>query len=59
MIVFNGTKRIGTQSFLVFINEDGAEVQIPVDEKIQLMFLHYFDRLSPGIKPVDKTNKNG
>ena len=58
MIIFHGTKRVGTQSFLIFTNEAGSFVQIPVDGKIQNMFLHHFDRLSPSVKDVDQDDKS-
>lgn len=53
MIIFHKTKKVGLQSFLVFINEGGSTIDIPVDDNVQNMFLHYFDRLSPGTKPVE------
>lgn len=53
MIIFHGTKKVGIQPFLVFTNEAGAFIQIPVDEQTQSFFLHHFDRLSPRAKPVE------
>lgn len=53
MIIFHSTKKVGIQSFLVFANEIGSTIEIPVDPQIESMFLHYFDRLSPGTKPVE------
>lgn len=53
MIIFQKTKKIGTRSFLVFTNEGGSTIDIPVDDYVQNLFLHYFDRLSPGLKPVE------
>jgi len=53
MIIFHSTKSIGNQSFMVFTNEAGALIQIPVQANILSMFLHHFDRLSPGIKTVE------
>lgn len=57
MIIFHGTKQIGTQSFMIFTNEDGAFVNIPTDKQTELLFLHHFHRLSPGTNPVDPQNK--
>lgn len=54
MIIFHSTKKVIDQSFMVFTNEHGALIQIPVDEKTQSMFLHHFDRLAPGTKPVEE-----
>jgi hypothetical protein len=57
MIIFYGTKKVGIQPFLIFTNEAGAFIEIPVDEKMQSFFLHHFDRLSPGGKWVEKNLK--
>ncbi len=54
MIVFCGTKKVGVQSFMIFKNETESVVEIPVQEQIQSLFLHYFHRLSPGIKPIEE-----
>lgn len=59
MIIFQKTKKVGLQSFLVFMNEAGSVIDVPVDEKIGNMFLHYFDRLSPGVRPVEIPSKDG
>jgi len=59
MIIFHKTKKVGIQSFLVFMNEGGSLIDIPVDDKIQNMFLHYFDRLSPGVKLVETQTQKG
>lgn len=53
MILFSGTRTLGVKHFLVFTNESGESVSVPVDEQTKLMFLHHFHRLSPGIKPVE------
>lgn len=50
MIIFDGTKKIGIQTFLVFKNDFGSSVQIPLDDKTISFLLLYFDRLSPGTK---------
>lgn len=50
MIIFKGTKKIGTQSYIEFSNNLNSSIQIPLDDKIISMILLYFDRLSPGIK---------
>lgn len=47
MIIFLGTKKVGIQSFLIFGNEKGSTIQIPVNEKDKKLFLSYFDRLTP------------
>lgn len=54
MILFYGTKKVGTQTFLVFKNENDSFVNIPVDENIKSLFLHHFNRLSAGVKDVEK-----
>jgi hypothetical protein len=59
MIIFNGTKKVGVQSYLIFKNETGASVEIPVEEQMQSMFLHYFHRLSSGIKDVEVRQEEG
>ncbi|MEY2701632.1 MAG: hypothetical protein RLY43_265 [Bacteroidota bacterium] len=50
MIIFDGTKKVGLQTFLVFKNDFGSSVQIPLDDKIISYLLLHFDRLSPGTK---------
>jgi hypothetical protein len=57
MIIFHGTKKVGIQPFLVFTNEAGSFIEIPVDERTQSFFLHHFDRLSPGAKSVERDAK--
>lgn len=47
MIIFHSTKKVRTQSFMIFMNEDGATIDIPVDPKTESLFLHHFHRLSP------------
>lgn len=59
MIIFHSTKKVLDQSFMVFTNELGAFIQIPVSEKISAMFLQHFDRLSPGTKPVEEPSWDG
>ena len=59
MIIFHSTKRIQDQSFMIFTNEEGVLIQIPVDEKTQSVFLHHFDRLSPGTKSVEESLVEG
>jgi len=54
MIIFHSTKRVQDQAFMIFVNEEGAMIQIPVDDKTQSVLLHHFDRLSPGTKSVEK-----
>lgn len=46
MIIYKGTKTIGLQSFLIFENEIGGIVNIPVSEENKSLFIHYFDRLA-------------
>lgn len=50
MIIFDGTKKVGLQTFLVFKNDFGSSVQIPLDDKMISFLLLHFDRLSPGTK---------
>lgn len=57
MIIFHSTKRVQDQAFMIFTNEEGAMIQIPVDNKTQSVFLHHFDRLSPGMKPVEDDSR--
>jgi hypothetical protein len=59
MIIFHGTKRVGIKPFLVFTNDVGAFIEIPVDEQTLSLFLHYFNCLSPGTKPVEDTAQEG
>lgn len=47
MIIFKGIKKIGIQSFMIFENEKGSFIDIPVEDKLCTMFSLYFDRLSP------------
>lgn len=56
MIIFHSTKQVQDQTFMIFSNEEGAMIQIPVDKKTLLIFLHHFDRLSPGKKPIEEEN---
>jgi len=53
MIVFSGTKKVGEQRLMVFTNEVGARVEIPLDDKVVQMMTLHFDRLSPGAKRVE------
>lgn len=53
MIIFNGTKKVGHKSFMSFTNEVGSIIDIPVEEKTMQLFLHHFNRLSPGSKGVE------
>ena len=54
MIIFEGTKTVGTQTFFIFKNENNGVIHIPVDAKTALVFLHHFDRLAPtNTKPVE------
>jgi hypothetical protein len=53
MIIFKGTRNINDNHYLVFTNDHGASIDIPVTEEIQIWFMRYFDRLSPPIKPVE------
>jgi hypothetical protein len=57
VIIFKGTKRVLDQSFMIFMNEEGYSIQVPVDEKTQSIFLHHFDRLAPGTKLVEKSSE--
>jgi hypothetical protein len=57
MIIFNGTKTVGTQSFLIFKNESSSVIEVPVADNILSLFLHYFNVLSPGIKEVERTKE--
>lgn len=59
MIIFHSTKNVRTQSFLVFMNEDGATIDIPVDAKTESVFLHHFHRLSPGKTRVETGPEEG
>lgn len=59
MIIFHSTKKVRTQSFLVFMNEDGTTQDIPVDAKTESLFLHHFHRLSPGKSRVETGPKEG
>jgi hypothetical protein len=55
MIKFNGTKKVGFQSYMIFINEKESIVEVPVDDKICALFMLYFDRLTPPSNPVETT----
>jgi len=59
MIIFHSTKKVGIQSYMVFTNEAGSFIQIPVEDKMLSFFLHYFDRLSPGGKGVETHEEEG
>jgi hypothetical protein len=58
MIIFSGTKKIGVNSFMIFCNENGSSIDIPVDEKTMMLFLHHFERVSPK-KPVEGNGGDG
>ena len=55
MIIFKETKNIREDHFLVFANDKGSSIDIPVSEDTKLLFLRYFDRLSPPTKSVEET----
>ena len=59
MIVFKGTKKVGFQSFLIFGNENGSFIDVPVDDNVCAMFLLYFDRLAPANVPVETAAWSG
>jgi len=59
MIIFHSTKKVGVQSFLVFTNETGSTIDIPVDPQVESLFLHHFHRLSPGTKTVEADKQEG
>ena len=59
MIIFHSTKRVQDQAFMIFTNEENALIQIPVDNKTLSVFLHHFDRLSPGTKSVEESLAEG
>ena len=53
MIIFKGTRSVRDDHFLIFTNENGSTIDIPVAEEIMIWFMRYFDRLSPPTKPVE------
>jgi len=53
MIIFTGTKSVRDDHFLVFSNDLGSSIEIPVAEEVMIWFMRYFDRLSPPTKPVE------
>jgi hypothetical protein len=53
MIIFEKTRQVGHQKFLVFRNEHNAEVSIPLGNDQISLIIHYFDRLSPSSKVVE------
>jgi hypothetical protein len=53
MIIFKGTKSIRDDLFLTFSNENGSSIDIPVSEETMLLFIRYFDRLSPPTNQVE------
>ena len=55
MIIFKEIIQKNTFYFMVFENENGAVVEIPIDEKIARQFPLYFERLSPSMKGVERT----
>ncbi|MCK9567836.1 hypothetical protein M0R72_02650 [Candidatus Pacearchaeota archaeon] len=53
MIIFKGTRSVRDDHFLIFENEKGSSIEIPIAEEIMIWFMRYFDRLSPPTKPVE------
>lgn len=47
MIIFDGTKKQNGMTWLVFANENGKKVEIPVDDRMARHFSIHFERLSP------------
>jgi hypothetical protein len=47
MIVFQGIKKRSGGTFLLFSNENGSEVEIPVDEKVGQHVMLHLQLLSP------------
>lgn len=53
MIIFKGTKSIREDRFMIFTNEQGSSIDIPISKDVMERFLRYFDRLSPPEKAVE------
>jgi hypothetical protein len=53
MIIFNGTKKVGHQSYLLFGNTKEIIIEVPVSSSELEKFLLYFDRLEPTKMPVE------
>lgn len=40
---------------MIFTNGGGSFIQVPVEEKTISLFVHHFERLSPGFKRVEES----
>ena len=53
MIIFDGTKEQGKIIFMIFKNEQGAKIEVPIDKKMAQHFKLYFSLISPAKKEVE------
>jgi hypothetical protein len=53
MIIFDGTKEHGKIIFMIFKNEQGSKVEVPIDKKLAQHFKLYFSLISPAKKEVE------
>jgi hypothetical protein len=53
MIIFKETKTVGSQKFIVFENENGSTVEVPMSKDQISMILHHFERISPSSALVE------
>ena len=55
MIIYDGIKQLNGLNWMIFSNENGKKIEIPMDEKVVRHFELYFARLSP--PPKEKVEK--
>ncbi len=57
MITYKGIKNKGKVPFIIFANERGVEVEIPLEDHVARRLSIYLDRISiPKAEPVERAN---
>ncbi|MFA5758979.1 MAG: hypothetical protein WC942_06455 [Clostridia bacterium] len=57
MIIFKGTKTIGSSSFMIFSNEKDINITIPVNKETLRLFMFYFSSLEKRKDVEPKSDK--
>ena len=47
MIIYDGTKQLNGLNWMIFSNENGKRIEIPIETATAKLFELYFSRLSP------------
>lgn len=47
MIVYDGTKKVNRVHYIIFKNDSGKTIDVPLDTHVFNQFMIYFDKLQP------------